>query len=92
MDQYIEEAKSLLLQYFEPEFSGNLPIHLTTLEVYKTLKGIVPSGIFNEHDVYDILIELGFSKDLQTFYKKDEDGKETNEVSYQLFMWLLYKK
>lgn len=90
MEDYKEVIKELLLRNFTP--TGINPVFFNTTVILKMVQGIIPKKPISEHDVYEVLKELGFKQQLKTFYKKDKDGKDTTEIDYQVYLWVFYKK
>lgn len=90
MEDYKEVIKELLLRNFTP--TGTNPVFFNTTAILKMVRGIIPKEPTSEHDIYEVLKELEFKKQLKTFYKKDKNGKETEEVDFQVYLWVFYKK
>ena len=63
MHDYKETMKTILAKYYEPTsiFGEVLPIYeATTDKMLRWFRGVIPENPIDEHDVYDILLELGF--------------------------------
>lgn len=83
MEDYKEIIKAMLLRDFSPR-----PIEtkksfkdtrlMTTIEVLQMVQGIIPSKPIDEHDIFDVLKEIGFSYGIN-----QENG---------IYVWILWKK
>ena len=82
MNDYKEILKTLLLRYYSPHPIGAVEKqYKTTLQVLYMAQGIIPSEPIDQHDVYDVLQELGFTIELVEM--------PDNTLVY---CWCMYKK
>lgn len=82
MNDYKEILKTLLLQYYTPHPIGAVEKqYKTTSQVLYMAQGIIPSEPIDQHDVYDVLQELGFTIELVEM--------PDNTLVY---CWCMYKK
>ncbi len=91
MEDYKEVIKELLLLYFKPTGNADRVQFCSTIYVLKMLRGVIPTTPIDEHDVFEVLEELKFNKELHHFYEIDKKtGKETDKISHSSFMWRMY--
>lgn len=65
MNDYKEILKTLLLRYYSPHPIGAVEKqYKTTSQVLYMAQGIIPSEPIDQHDIYDVLQELGFTIEL----------------------------
>ena len=65
MNDYKEILKTLLLRYYSPHPIGAVEKqYKTTSQVLAMAQGIIPSEPIDQHDIYDVLQELGFTIEL----------------------------
>ncbi len=82
MNDYKEILKTLLLQYYTPHPIGAVEKqYKTTSQVLAMAQGIIPTEPIDQHDVYDVLQELGFTIELVEM--------PDNTLVY---CWCLYRK
>ena len=82
MNDYKEILKTLLLRYYSPHPIGMVEKqYKTTSQVLYMAQGIIPTEPIDQHDVYDVLQELGFTIELVTM---PDDTL--------VYCWCLYKK
>ena len=101
MDDYVQVMKELIQEYYSTTPEGN-KIEWTTQNVFQWLKGIIPSQPVTEHDVFDVLTVLGFSKSQKIIKKKIQtlkaDKKEGIPAKYEeievarMLVWNLYER
>ena len=61
MHDYKEKAKEIILKYFSPLPDEDWKkIYHTTASRELMLSGIMPEAFLDQHDIFDILTELGF--------------------------------
>lgn len=93
MDDYKKIIQELLFQDFSNKAgSGYVKTPLSTALVLLMFKGIIPSAPIDEHDIFSILEECTFEKELYTIYEEDENGNPTEKVKEYIYLWNLYKK
>lgn len=90
MEDYIEEIKNLITRDFSSE--GSNYAQYTTTQILDMVRGVIPDEPISEHDIYTVLKELNFRKHLHTVFVKDKEDKPTEEVDFQLYVWLLSPK
>ena len=82
MNDYKEILKTLLLRYYSPQSAGTVSkTYHTTSQVLAMAQGVIPNEPIDQHDVYDVLQELGFTIELVEM--------PDNTLVY---CWCLYKK
>ena len=82
MNDYKEILKTLLLRYYSPHPIGVVEKqYKTTSQVLAMAQGIIPSEPIDQHDIYDVLQELGFTIELVEM--------PDNTLVY---CWCLYRK
>ena len=82
MNDYKEILKTLLLRYYSPHPIGVVEKqYKTTSQVLYMAQGIIPSEPIDQHDIYDVLQELGFTIELVEM--------PDNTLVY---CWCLYRK
>ena len=82
MNDYKEILKTLLLRYYSPQFAGTVAkAYHTTSQVLAMVQGVIPNEPIDQHDVYEVLQELGFTIELVTM---PDDT--------QVYCWCMYKK
>lgn len=101
MEDYKQLMKDLFLKYYSPMGDDFQKKHTTTFEVLVMFRGIIPNEPIGEHEVFDILKELGFRQELQILYEKkcifegdEEKGMppEYDEVEAgRIFKWVVYQ-
>ncbi len=94
MEDYNEIIKELLFSQFSAvPIAGTEPILMGTHRILLMVCGVIPSTPIDEHDIFNIMTELGYQKTLKTIYSVDEKSneKEKKEVSGYVFLWVLYK-
>lgn len=92
MENYKEIIKKLLSENFTPTTTGVQPKFLSTTAVLKMVQGVIPRTPIDEHDIFEVLTEMGFKKNLKSFYVKDEEGRNTNEIDFQVYLWAFFDK
>ncbi len=83
MEDYKEIIKEMLLRDFstrpiDTKKALKEALFMTTIEVLQMVQGIIPSKPIDEHDVFEVLKETGFS------YGIDEEDPK--------YVWFLFKK
>ena len=102
MEDYTIIIKELILEYYSPQFSGGDKYFYSTGKILSMCQGIIPQHPITEHDIYDVMKELGFRIELRVITeevivspgnrKKGIPPKiEEQEVSRE-FLWVLYEK
>lgn len=92
MEDYKETIKELLLRDFTPETNGEKPVFFSTTAILKMVQGVIPRSPVSEHDVFDVLSDLGFKKHLHTEYKLNEKLKPTKDIDYQVYLWVFFNR
>jgi hypothetical protein len=77
MEDYKEEIRKLLLKFYDISGTKNRLFQKSTADILKEVCGIIPSEPISEHDIYEIMKELGFEIDL---------------FDNSIFVWNLYEK
>ena len=82
MNDYKEILKTLLLRYYSPQFAGTVAkAYHTTSQVLAMVQGVIPNEPIDQHDVYEVLQELGFTIELV---------QTPNDTL--VYCWCMYKK
>ncbi|CAA0156273.1 hypothetical protein [Tenacibaculum maritimum] len=92
MEDYKEIIKKLLSGNFTPTATRRQPKFLSTTAVLKMVQGVIPRTPIDEHDIFEVLTEMRFKKNLKTFYIKDKEGKDTKEIDFQVYLWAFFDK
>lgn len=87
MEDYKEQIKELLLREFATQ--GSRQLAMTTTQVTRMVKGVIPKEPITEHEVYEVLKEINYPMHLKTVFMKDEEDKDTDLIDFQIFVWLL---
>ena len=101
MQDYKDIMKQTLLNYYEQE--SEIPPYLaTTKSLLDWFRGVIPKEPINEHDVFDVLFELGFKQSQKKIMEKvcivEEDKKKGVRAEYdeievaRILVWNLYEK
>jgi hypothetical protein len=101
MDDYVQIMKDLLQEYYSTTPEGS-KIEMQTSDVFRWLKGIIPDQPVTEHDVFDVLTELGYKKSQKIITKRVQtvkaNKKEGIQAEYEdqevgrILVWNLYEK
>jgi hypothetical protein len=102
MEDYKEEIKSLILAYYSQSGKDHKLLQRTTTDILNEVCGIIPSEPISEHDIFEIMKELLFTKSIFiqkakvcTFEGDEEKGIppefEIKEVG-RIFVWNIYEK
>ena len=79
MEDYKQEIINLLTEYYTTEKKENA-IYSSTAEILDEVRGVIPSEPINEHDIYDIMKQLGFQVILNI------------SMGERIFLWEMYLK
>lgn len=79
MEDYRQEIINLLTEYYTTEKKENA-IYSSTTEILDEVRGVIPSEPINEHDIYDIMKQLGFQVILNI------------SMGERIFLWEMYLK
>lgn len=85
MEDYKKIIKELLLRYYTSMGDNANVVYLSTFEILVMSKGVVPTQPISEHDIFEIMKELGFG------IEKTSILDEETEVERELFLWKLYE-
>lgn len=101
MMDYKEIMKQTLLNYYEQE-SEIPPYQITTKSLLNWFRGVIPNEPIDEHDVFEILTELGFRQAQKVLKEKvcivEEDKKKGIRAEYdevevgRVLVWNLFDK
>lgn len=65
MNNYNEIAKTLLSRFYSPVKEENrIEEFKTTEEILLMIRGVIPETPFDQHDVFQVMNELGFQIEL----------------------------
>lgn len=102
MEDYKELMKELFLRYYAPEGEDYALKYMSTTYVHNMFRGIIPSQPISEHDVFELLKELGFKTELETLYEEVCIVEENKSLGIQaeydkieigkVFKWLVFEK
>lgn len=100
MEDYKQEIKDLILRYYEPSGSSDA-LYKSTLQILQMCQGVIPNQPITQHDVYEIMKELGFTiqqiaiTEKVMIYEGDEEQgippKYDNVEKDRVFLWELYE-
>ena len=79
MEDYRQEIINLLTEYYTTEKKED-SIYSSTAEILDEVRGVIPSESINEHDIYDIMKQLGFQVILNI------------SMGERIFLWEMYLK
>lgn len=100
------DYKALMIELFERYYSARgdewQMKKFSTTYIHSLFMQIIPSEAITEHEVYEVLEELGFEKSLETIYEKvcifegnEAEGREPEydqiEVG-KVFKWVVFEK
>ncbi|MBO6183629.1 hypothetical protein AB670_02572 [Chryseobacterium sp. MOF25P] len=99
MNDYKETMQKILLEYYSNTPEGS-KIQMQTSAVLSWFKGVIPSQPVNEHDVFEVLTDLGFKHSQKIIYEKNVIKKATKweeEISEEIevgriLVWNLYER
>ncbi len=104
MQDYKEIMKTALAKYYEPTsiFGEVLPVYeATTKQMWNWFRGVIPEHPIDEHDVFDILTELGFQQKQKILMERvcivKADEKKRIRAEYddrevgRILIWNLYE-
>nr|DAO47578.1 MAG TPA: hypothetical protein [Caudoviricetes sp.] len=82
MEDYTEEIRELIGRYYSPIATTDswACTYKSTLELLTMVVGVIPTTPVSEHDIYELMKEIGFAIELV----EQEQG--------EAFLWKLYKK
>lgn len=100
MQDIKEQIKILFLKYYNP--SGDVASYLSTSEIYRMLRGIIPSQPITEYDIYDVMKEMDFEQELvvraekEKIFEGDDSEGTTDEFDEnekeRIFLWKVFEK
>lgn len=104
MQDYKDIMKTILAKYYEPTsiFGEVLPVYeATTKQMWNWFRGVIPEHPIDEHDVFDILTELGFQQKQKILMERvcivQADKKKGIKAEYddvevgRVLIWHLYE-
>ncbi|MGD1319510.1 hypothetical protein [Chryseobacterium sp. 2R14A] len=102
MFDYKEEMTRIFERYYAPVGEMEDKKNMSTTEIDFLFRGIIPNMPTSEHDVYELMKELGFEQEKVIIYEKviivEANPKEgiQEEVDMvpvgQVFKWIVYEK
>lgn len=102
MLDYKEEMIAIFMRYYAADGEMYQKKNMTTEEIDFLFRGIIPNLPTSEHDVYEMLKELGFEQEKVILYEskiiKEANLKEgiQEEVDLipvgQIFKWIVFEK
>ncbi len=90
MEDYQTIIKEMLGQHFSPTGNGEATPY-STPGILKMVRGVIPGRSITENDIFSILTEMGFQKDLHPIYEQDISGKKTENIIGYIYLWSFYK-
>lgn len=81
MEDYKEEIRGLIGRYYTPYATTESweSTYKSTLELLAMVVGVIPTTPINEHDIYEVMKEMGYAIELV--------AQEAGEA----FLWRMYK-
>jgi len=102
MIDYKEEMISIFCRYFAPIGEMEDKKNMSTTEIDFLFRGIIPNMPTSEHDVYELMKELGFEQEKVIVYETKVITEENlsegiqEEVDMipvgQIFKWIVFEK
>ncbi|MFL9834980.1 hypothetical protein [Chryseobacterium terrae] len=102
MIDYKEEMTKIFCRYYAPFGEQADKKNMSTTEIDFLFRGVMPSLPTSEHDVYELMTELGFEQEKVIIYEKviilEEDKKKgiQEEIDLvpvgQVFKWIVFEK
>ncbi|MBG0515298.1 hypothetical protein HZP84_04110 [Elizabethkingia anophelis] len=102
MNDYIEIMKDLFLKDYSPDGLPEDKENMTTDYIFKMFQGIIPQYPIDEHDVYNMLSDLGFKQELVILYEEvcivKENKKKGIKAEYdkietgRMYKWIIFAK
>lgn len=102
MFDYKEEMIKIFERYYAPMGEMEDKKNMSTTEIDFLFRGIIPNMPTSEHDVYELMKELGFEQEKVIIYEKviiveanpkEDIQEEVDMVPVgQVFMWIVYEK
>lgn len=103
MEDYKDEIKKIILQYYQPETDENtIKLERSTFQILTELQGVIPNSPVSEHDIFKVMKELGFRIEKKIFYERVctfpedvENGRPPvyeNKETYRAMLWSMYEK
>jgi len=102
MLDYKEKMIALFQRFFCPDGDIENKKHMTTIEVLEMFLGVIPSEPVSEHDVYEILEELGYTQDRVIIYEEKETASANENLGIKrqidlvevgvVFKWVVFEK
>lgn len=77
MEDYKLQMKELIAQRFSPISTEGEVVYKSTLDILEMCQGVIPTEPIGEHDVFEVMKEMGF---------------EIGLVEEEKFLWILHKK
>lgn len=100
MEDYKQEIRNLILAYYWAKGIGN-KVYKTTQELLQMCQGVIPHQPITQHDVYEVMKEMGFSieqvsiTEKQMIFEGDEEKgippKYDDVETAREFRWVLYE-
>ena len=81
MEDYKEEIRGLIGRYYTPYATTESweSTYKSTLELLAMVVGVIPTTPINEHDIYEVMKEMGYAIELV--------AQEAGEA----FLWRMYQ-
>ena len=100
MEDYKEEMKVLFQRFYSP-VGVSEPKFMSTAAIHEMFRGVIPYHPITEHDVYDVMKDMGFTQEQQILTEKKciFEGDEKNGIPPEYdnvevaryFHWKLYE-
>ncbi|QWA38889.1 hypothetical protein [Chryseobacterium sp. ZHDP1] len=101
MNDYIQIMKDIIQEYYSTTPEGN-KIEMQTSAILRWFKGVIPDQPITEHDVFDVLTELGYKKSQKILTERIQtvkaNKKEGIQAEYEdvevarILVWNLYER
>jgi hypothetical protein len=102
MIDYKEKMIALFQRYYLPEGEEYQKKLMSTMEIFVMFSGVLPNQPITEHDVYEMLEEVGYHQEREILYNEvvvvEEDKKRGIKEEIDLveagviFKWVIFEK
>lgn len=89
MEDYPDQIKAFIKQFFNPALPMVADLKLSTKELLTFLFRSFPQDCITEYDLADILHELGYSQQLYTVTRIEGEGENAREKTSLQTGWCL---
>lgn len=64
MEDYKEEIRNLFLRYYHVAGAEHKKLQRSTAEILSEVRGVIPAQPISEHDIYEVMKDMGFLQEL----------------------------